>query len=50
MVFEVYAAIGKDLAANIPAEDRVAQLNLTRAWISWEELGSFDPDPEVHLR
>ena len=50
VVFEVYAAIGKDLAAHIPAENRVEQLNLTCAWISWEKLGSFDPDPEVYLK
>ena len=48
MDFEVYAAIGKDLAAHIPAENRVEQLNLTCAWISWEKLGSVDPDPEVY--
>ena len=50
MVFEVYAAIGANLAADIPAENRVEQLNLTCAWISWEKLGSFDPDPEVCLK
>ena len=50
MVFEVYAAISKDLAAHIPAESRVEQLYLTCAWISWEKLGSFDPDPEVYLK
>ena len=49
MVFEVYAAIGEGLAVHIPAENHVEQLNLTSVWISWEELGSFDPDPEVYL-
>ena len=51
MVFEVYAAIGENLAVHIPgAENYVEQLNVTIVWISWEELGSFDPDPDVRLK
>ena len=50
MVFEVYAAIGEGLAVHIPAENHAEQLSLTSEWISWEELGSFDPDPDVRLK
>ena len=50
MVFEVYAAIGKDMAAHIPAENRVEQLYLNHTWISGEKLGSFEPDHEVYLK
>ena len=50
MVFEVYAAIGVGLAVHLPAENHVERLNLTSVWISLEELGSFDLDPEVHRK
>ncbi len=50
MVFEVYAAIGGNLAVHIPAENYVEQLHVTIVWRSWEELGSFDPDPDVRLK